>query len=65
MPSNEVKQIDPFDKEEQAVKDQLEKITKAREQQRYEKSVEDSKKNFKAKKDKLADRAARTTTARR
>lgn len=58
MPSNEVKQIDPFDKEEKAVKEQLEKITKAREQQRYEKSVEDSKRNFKAKKDKLADRAA-------
>ena len=36
MPSNEVKQIDPFDKEEKAVKEQLEKITKEREQQRYE-----------------------------
>lgn len=58
MAKTEQKQLDPIDAEEEAINAKLNDVRRRQEEKRREKAIEASKNNFKAKKDKLADRAA-------
>lgn len=58
MAKDEQKQRDILDEEEQEINAKVEEVRRKQEEKRREKAVEVSKNNFKAKKEKLANRAA-------